>query len=55
MTFSFQMFLICLPPSMRKAVGTKNDKTGVAMVRASDALWDALGGHNPTFIFIQHI
>jgi hypothetical protein len=35
------MFLICLPPSMRKAVSARNHKTAVAMVRAADTLWDA--------------
>jgi hypothetical protein len=35
------MFLIRLPPSMREAVGARNHKTAVAMVRAADALWDA--------------
>ncbi len=42
------MFLIPLLPSMREAVGAGNHKTAVAMVRATDALWDALGSHNPT-------
>ncbi len=35
------MFLIRLPPSMWEAVGARNHKTAVAMVRAADALWDA--------------
>jgi hypothetical protein len=41
------MFLIRLPPSMQEVVGTGNHKTGVAMVRAANALWDARGGHGP--------
>jgi hypothetical protein len=32
---------------MREAVGSRNHKTAVAMVRAADALWDACGGHDP--------
>jgi hypothetical protein len=42
------MFLIRLPSSMREAVGAGNHKTAAAMVKASDALWDAQGGHNHT-------
>jgi hypothetical protein len=42
------MFLIRLPPSMTEAVGTGNQKTAAAIVKAADALWDAQGGHNPT-------
>jgi hypothetical protein len=41
------MFLICLPHSMREAVGAENHKTAVDAVRAADALWDARGGHDP--------
>jgi hypothetical protein len=41
------MFLIRLPPSMREAVGAGNHKTATDMVRATDALWDARGGHDP--------
>jgi hypothetical protein len=48
------MFLIHLPLSMREAVGTRNHKTAVAMVRAADALWDARGGHNAT-LFLYSI
>ncbi len=40
------MFLICLPPSMREAVGAGNHKTAAAMVKAVDALWDARGGND---------
>jgi hypothetical protein len=32
------MFLICLPPSMREAVGAGNHKTAAAIVKAGDAL-----------------
>jgi hypothetical protein len=46
-TFFLAMFLIRLPSSMREAVGARNNKTSMAMVRAADALWDAPGGHNP--------
>jgi hypothetical protein len=35
------MFFICLPPSMREAVGAGNHKTAVAMARATDTLCDA--------------
>jgi hypothetical protein len=42
------MFLICLPPSMREAVGAGNHKTAADTVRAADALWEAQGGHDPT-------
>ncbi len=35
------MFLICLPHSMREAVGAGNHKTATAVVKAADALWDA--------------
>jgi hypothetical protein len=34
------MFLICLPPSMREAVGAGNLKTAAAIVKAADILWD---------------
>jgi hypothetical protein len=37
------MFLIRLPPSMRETVGAGTHGTAAAMVKASDALWDALG------------
>ncbi len=37
------MFLICLPPSMREAVGAGNHKTAADTVRAADALWDTRG------------
>jgi hypothetical protein len=42
------MFLIRLPPSMWEALGARNHKTAVAMVRAADALWDTCGSHVPT-------
>ncbi len=42
------MFLIRLQPSMREAIGAGNHKTAVAMVRASDTLWDARGSRVPT-------
>jgi hypothetical protein len=42
--FFLVMFFICLPPSMRDAVGARYHKTAVTMVRATDALWDARGG-----------
>jgi hypothetical protein len=42
------MFLICLPPSMREAVGAGSHGTAAAMVKAADALWDARGCHDPT-------
>jgi hypothetical protein len=42
------MFLICLLPSMREAVGADTHETAAAMVKAADALWDARGGHDPT-------
>ncbi len=42
------MFLIRLLPSMREAVGARNHKTAVAMIRAADALRDARGGQDPT-------
>jgi hypothetical protein len=42
------VFLTRLLPSMREAVGSGEHKTVVAMVCATDALWDAHGGHNPT-------
>jgi hypothetical protein len=42
------MFLIRLPPSMRETVGAGAHKTAAAMVKVSDALWDARGGHGPT-------
>ncbi len=42
------MFLVHLPPSMRETVGAGNHTTAAAMVKAADALWDALGGHDPT-------
>jgi hypothetical protein len=35
------MFLIRLLPTMREAVGAGNHKTAVAMVRATEALWQA--------------
>jgi hypothetical protein len=41
------MFLICLPPSMRKAVGAGNHKTAAAILKAADTLWDSCGGHDP--------
>jgi hypothetical protein len=40
------MFLIHLPPSIRAGVGTGNHKTAADTVRATDALWDARGGHD---------
>jgi hypothetical protein len=42
------MILICLPPSMVEAVGAGTHETAAAMVKATDALWDAPGGHGPT-------
>jgi hypothetical protein len=42
------MFLILLPPSMREAVGAGTHEMAAAMVKATDALWDAQGGHDPT-------
>jgi hypothetical protein len=44
------MFLVHLLPSMQEAVGARNHKTAVAMVRAMDALWDAQSGHDPTVL-----
>jgi hypothetical protein len=44
------MFLIRPPPFMREAVGAGNHKKVVAMVRATDALWDARGGQNPMVV-----
>jgi hypothetical protein len=41
------IFLICLPHSMREAVGAGNHKTAADTERATDALWDARGGRNP--------
>jgi hypothetical protein len=35
------MFLIRLQPSMREVVGAGNHKTAAAMVKVTDALWDA--------------
>ncbi len=42
------MFLVRLPPSMHETVGVGNHMTAAAMVKATDALWDARGGHDPT-------
>jgi hypothetical protein len=42
------MFLIRLPPSMREAVGAGIHEMAAAMVKATDTLWDAQGGHDPT-------
>ncbi len=42
------MFLRRLPPYMRGTVGAGNHETAVAIVKATDALWDTRGGHNPT-------
>jgi hypothetical protein len=42
------IFLIRLPPSMRKTVGAGTHGTAAALVKAADALWDARGGHDPT-------
>jgi hypothetical protein len=39
--FLLAMFLICLLPSRREAVGAGNHKTAADTVRAADALWDA--------------
>jgi hypothetical protein len=47
------MFLILLPPSMREAVGAGNHKTALAVVKAEDALWDALGGRDPKVAMMQ--
>ncbi len=41
------MFLIRILPSMREAVGARNHKTAMAIVRAADALWDAHGSYDP--------
>jgi hypothetical protein len=41
------MFLVRLPTSMRETVGAGNHMTAAAMVKASDALWDARGCHDP--------
>jgi hypothetical protein len=43
------IFLIRLPPSMRETVGAGAQGMAAAMVKAADALWDARGGHDPTF------
>jgi hypothetical protein len=38
----------CSPAaSMHETVGAGNQMTATAMVKASDALWDAQGGHDP--------
>jgi hypothetical protein len=42
------MFLIRQLPSLREAVGARDNKTATAMVRVADALWDAHGGSNRT-------
>jgi hypothetical protein len=42
------MFLVRLPPSMRETVGAGNHMTAAAMVKATNALWDVQGGHDPT-------
>jgi hypothetical protein len=42
------MFLICLLPSVQEAVGARNHKTAMAMVRAADTLWDTRGSPDPT-------
>jgi hypothetical protein len=42
------IFLICLPPSMREAVGAGTHTTAAPMVKAADALWDARGSHDLT-------
>jgi hypothetical protein len=42
------MFSIRLPPSMREAEGAGTHETAAAMVKAADALWDAMGSHDPT-------
>jgi hypothetical protein len=42
------MFLIRLPLSMRETVGVGAHKTAAAMVKSTDTLWDAQGGHDPT-------
>ncbi len=42
------MFLVRLQPSMRATVGAGNHMTAAAMVKATDALWDARGDHDPT-------
>jgi hypothetical protein len=47
LTMTF-FFLIHLLPSMRETVGAGGHRTAAAMVKAADALWDALGGHERT-------
>jgi hypothetical protein len=39
------MFLVRLSPSMHETLGAGNHTTAVAMVKATDTLWDARGGH----------
>ncbi len=41
------MILICLPPTLRETVGAGIHKTATAIVKATDALSDAQGGHDP--------
>jgi hypothetical protein len=49
------VFLTRLLPSMREAVGSGDHKTAAAMVRATDALWDARGSHDPTVVVARPI
>jgi hypothetical protein len=42
------IFLVRLPPSMPETVGAGNHMTAAAMVKATDALWDARGGQDLT-------
>jgi hypothetical protein len=39
---------MCLPPFMHETVGAGNHMTAAAMVKATDALWDARGSNDPT-------
>jgi hypothetical protein len=48
------MFLICLLPSMREAVGAVNHKTATSVVKAADALWDAREATTPRLWPPQH-
>ncbi len=42
------MFLICLLPTLRETVCAGIHETATAIVKATDALWDVRGGHDPT-------
>jgi hypothetical protein len=43
------MFLVRLQPYIREAVGSGDHKTTTAMIRATDALWDAV---TPTVLYV---